>query len=127
MEALVKFSTYHRGKSKKWQRDISKLDNWQCDEDEDTWTCLAGRKLLFRYESMETTESGYEMKKRHYRSEGCEGCPLKDACTKAKGNREFSVSLKYLRYKQRARSSEVRTGTPFWIEGRLNRKEYSDK
>lgn len=79
------------------------LYNWQYDEAEDTWTCAAGRKLLFRYESKETTESGYEMQKRHYRSEGCEGCPLKEACTKAKGNREISVSLKYFRYKQQVR------------------------
>ncbi len=103
LEALVKYSTYHKEKSKKWQQDISKLDNWQYDETEDTWTCTAGRKLLFRYESKEKTESGYEVRKRHYRSESCEGCPLKEACTKAKGNREISVSMKYLRYKQQAR------------------------
>jgi len=103
LEALVKYSTYYKEKSKKWQQDISKLDNWQYNESEDTWTCTAGRKLLFRYESKEKTESGYEIRKRHYRSESCEGCPLKPSCTKAQGNREISVSLKYLRYKQQAR------------------------
>ena len=103
LEALVKYSTYHKEKSKKWQQDISKLDNWQYDEAEDTWTCTAGRKLRFRYERKETTESGYEIRKRYYRSESCEGCPFKATCTKAQGNREISVSLRYLRYKQRAR------------------------
>jgi transposase len=103
LEALVKYSTYHKEKSKKWKQDVSKLDNWKYDEVEDTWMCAAGRKLLFRYEHKETTESGYEIRKRHYRSENCEGCPFKEACTKAKGNREISVSLKYLRYKQQAR------------------------
>lgn len=63
LEALVKYSTYHKEKSKKWQQDISKLDNWQYDEAEDIWTCAAGRKLRFRYESKETTESGYEIPK----------------------------------------------------------------
>ncbi|GKU76650.1 IS1182 family transposase [Paenibacillus sp. L3-i20] len=103
LETVVKYSTYHKEKSKKWKQDISKLDNWQYDEAEDIWTCAAGRNLLFRYESKETTESGYELRKRHYRSENCEGCPLKEACTKAKGNREISVSLKYLRYKKQIR------------------------
>jgi transposase len=103
LEALVKYSTYHKEKSKKWQQDISKLDNWQYDEAEDNWTCAIGRKLLFRYESKEMTESGYEIRKRHYQSESCKGCPLKEACTKAKGNREISVSMKYLQYKRRAR------------------------
>ncbi|MGF9713358.1 transposase [Paenibacillus sp. JMULE4] len=49
------------------------------------------------------TESGYEVRLRHYRSQECTGCPLKDACTKAKGNREIRVSLKYLRYKRQTR------------------------
>nr|WP_229758019.1 transposase [Paenibacillus marchantiophytorum] len=33
----------------------------------------------------------------------CEGCPLKSQCTKAQGNREVKVSLKYLRLKNQAR------------------------
>jgi len=103
IEALVKYSTYHKEKSKSWQQDISKIDNWQYNEAEDTWTCVAGRKLLFRYESKETTESGFEIRKRHYRSQGCEGCPLKTACTKAIGDREISVSQRYLQYKQQVR------------------------
>nr|WP_245987782.1 transposase [Cohnella lupini] len=82
---------------------MSKLDNWQYDETEDTWTCAAGRKLNSRYESKETTESGYEIRKRHYRSENCEDCPLKIACKKAQGNREISVSLRYQQFKQQAR------------------------
>ncbi|TMV47054.1 IS1182 family transposase [Paenibacillus mesophilus] len=103
LKAVVKYSTYHKEKSKKWQKDISKIDNWQYDEAEDTWTCAAGHKLSFRYESKETTESGFEIRKRHYRSASCDGCPLKASCTKAQGNREISVSLRYQRYKQQAR------------------------
>jgi hypothetical protein len=86
LEALVKYSTYHKEKSKKWKQDISKLHNWQYNEIEDTWTCAAGRELLFRYESKEKS-----------------GCPFKELCTKAKGNREISVSMKYLSNKQQAR------------------------
>lgn len=103
IEALIKYGTFHKEKSKAWQKDISKIDNWEYNEEEDNWTCAAGRKLVFRNEKKETTESGFEIRKRHYRSVSCEGCPLKSACTKAKGNREISVSLKYLRYKQQVR------------------------
>ncbi len=100
VDALVKYSTYHREKSKSWSKDISKIDNWTYDETEDTWTCAAGRKLVFRYESKQKTESGYEIQHRHYRSLSCEDCPLKPSCTKAVGNREIQVSLRYMRYKQ---------------------------
>ncbi|MFD0675245.1 IS1182 family transposase [Cohnella sp. GCM10027633] len=103
LEAVVKYGTYHKEKSKAWQRDISKIDNWQYDEAEDSWTCASGRKLVFRYESTEKTDSGFEVRKRHYRSLSCEGCPLKSICTKSAGNREVSVSMRYMRYKEQVR------------------------
>jgi transposase len=58
VEALVKYSTYHKEKSKAWQADISKIDNWVYDETEDTWMCAAGKQLAFRYESKEKTGTG---------------------------------------------------------------------
>ncbi|WCF11077.1 IS1182 family transposase [Paenibacillus thiaminolyticus] len=103
VEAIVKYSTYHQEKSKKWKQDVSKIDNWEYNEQTDTWTCPGGQVLGFRYESKQKNESGYEIKLRHYRSQDCSNCPLKAACTKAKGNREIRVSMKYLRYKQQAR------------------------
>ncbi|WP_208619447.1 transposase, partial [Paenibacillus helianthi] len=63
----------------------------------------AGETLHFRKESKETLQSGYEIHKRHYRSQSCEGCPLKERCTKAAGNREVVVSLERLRYQKQAR------------------------
>ncbi|MEK8212765.1 transposase [Paenibacillus sp. FSL L8-0463] len=59
--------------------------------------------MHFRKKSKETLESGYEIRKRHYRSQSCEGCPLKERCTKAEGNREVVVSLERLRYQSQAR------------------------
>ncbi|MDQ0896706.1 IS1182 family transposase [Paenibacillus sp. V4I7] len=104
VEAIVKYSTYYREKNKAWQKDISKIDNWTYDEEQDTWTCAAGQPLIFRRASKEKTESGYEIEYRHYRSASCEGCPLKPQCTKAQGNREVKVSMNYLRLKNQARN-----------------------
>ncbi|MNI17227.1 hypothetical protein D3C73_705920 [compost metagenome] len=103
MEAIVKYSTYHREKSKACQKDISKIDNWTYDKEQYTWTCAAGETLIFHRTSREKTESGYEIEYRHYRSASCEGCPLKPQCTKAQGNRKVKVSMKYLRLKNQAR------------------------
>ncbi|MBB3111487.1 transposase [Paenibacillus phyllosphaerae] len=100
---VVKYSTYHKENSKSWQTDISKLDNWTYDEKSDAWTCAAGQKLAFRYESKTTTESGFEIRTSHYRSSTCDGCPLKPKCTKAKGDREIQVSMNYLHMKRQAR------------------------
>ena len=103
LEDLVKYSTYHRESTRAWQQDVSKVDNWTYLEEEDSWVCAAGQKLTFRRESRERTESGYEIHHRHYRSDSCEGCPLKPDCTKAAGDREIKVSMAYLRYKPNAR------------------------
>ncbi|WP_409179221.1 transposase [Brevibacillus fortis] len=76
LEALVKYSTNHKEKSKAWTRDI--------------------------------------MRYRHYRSTNCEGCPLKSSCTRAVGNREVKVSLRYLRLSNRyGKNDIVRKATRF--------------
>ena len=74
--ALVKYNTYHKENTKAWKQDISKFENWLYNEKEDTWTCAGGQKLLFRYESRNTTESGYEIVTRNYRSISCEGLSI---------------------------------------------------
>ncbi|WP_178382861.1 transposase, partial [Paenibacillus sp. P46E] len=79
------------------------IENWTYNAAEDNWTCLAGKMLHFRRESKEVSQSGYEIYKRHYRSQSCEGCPLKERCTKAAGDREVVVSLERLRYQKQAR------------------------
>ncbi|WP_136604998.1 IS1182 family transposase [Paenibacillus dokdonensis] len=101
--AVVKYGSYHKEKSKAWKADVSKIENWTYNAAEDNWTCPAAQTLHFHRESKETLESGYEIRRRHYRSQSCEGCPLKDRCTKAAGNREVAVSLERLRYQSQAR------------------------
>jgi len=63
----------------------------------------AGRTLSFVKTSKERTEGGYEIQYRHYRSTHCGKCPLKPKCTKAEGNREVRVSLRYIHYKQQVK------------------------
>ncbi|WP_419890281.1 IS1182 family transposase [Paenibacillus xylanexedens] len=110
IQAIVKYGTYHKEKTRAWKQAIGKVDNWSYNESEDTWTCAAGKTLRFRYESETVTESGYTIRTRHYRSEDCSTCPLKATCTKAKGNREIAISLTYMRQKnemrERLRSEE---------------------
>nr|WP_311518987.1 transposase [Paenibacillus albidus] len=103
VKAVVKYGSYHKEKSKAWEENVGKIENWTYDENEDTWICPAGQMLHFRKESKETLESGYEIRKRHYRSPSCEGSPLKERCTKAAGNREVVVSLERLRHQSQAR------------------------
>ncbi|MEK5026585.1 MULTISPECIES: IS1182 family transposase [Paenibacillus] len=103
IQAVVKYGSYHKEKSKAWKTNVGKIENWTYDAAEDNWTCPAGKMLHFHRESKETLENGYEIRRRHYRSSSCDGCPLKERCTKAAGNREVVVSLERLRYQNQAR------------------------
>lgn len=102
---MVKYGSYHKEKTKAWKANVGKIENWTYDTAEDHWTCPSGNRLHFHRESKETLESGYEIRRRHYRSSSCEGCPLKERCTKAAGNREVVVSLERLRYQKQARET----------------------
>lgn len=100
---FVKYNTFHKERSKAWRANTSKVENWDYDEKADEWTCPNGQKLMFHRESTGRTEAGYETRVRIYKSGNCEGCSIRDKCTKSAGNREIRVSMKYLQYKQRAR------------------------
>ncbi|MGG1880678.1 transposase [Paenibacillus cisolokensis] len=45
------------------------------------------------------TEGGYEIEYRHYRSAGCEDCPLKPQRTTAQSDLKIKVSMKFLQLK----------------------------
>ncbi|MEK4325715.1 IS1182 family transposase [Paenibacillus sp. FSL R7-0312] len=103
VKAVVKYGSYHKEKSKAWKENDGKIEKWTYDETKDTWTCPAGQTLHFRNESKETLKNEYKIRKRHYRSQSCENCPLKERCTKSEGNREVVVSLERLRHQSQAR------------------------
>ena len=88
IQAVAKYGSYHKEKSKAWKEIVGKIENWTYNEAGDSWMCSAGQTLHFRKTIKETQPSGYEIRKRHYRSQNCEGCSLKERCTKVVGNRE---------------------------------------
>lgn len=101
---LVKYGTFHKEQSAAWKSDVSKIENWTYDESKDEWVCPNGQRLVFQYESNGKTAGGYRTRQRYYRSLNCEGCPLRNQCTKADGDRMVQVSLPFLRAKQKARA-----------------------
>jgi hypothetical protein len=68
IQAVVKYGSYHKEKSKAWKANVGKIENWTYNTAEDHWTCPAGNMLHFHRGSKETLESGYEIHRRHYRS-----------------------------------------------------------
>lgn len=80
-------------------------DNMPYDKKQDCFICPAGKRLIFREETIQYTDRGYQSKVRIYEGVACEGCPLKEKCTKAKGNRTIHLRPKLEEYKKKAREN----------------------
>lgn len=70
------------------------------DEAHDTYICHAGKKLSPVFLKKQKSKSGYESKVTVYECEDCTGCPHKEKCTKAKGNKRLYISRSFLEKRQ---------------------------
>ena len=101
--AVVKYNTYRKEKSRKWQEDIFRVDNWEYNRKEKYYICPDGRKLPFRGNAKRKTAAGYPIQIQRYECESCKYCRKKKQCTKAKGNRVIERNERILRLKCKAR------------------------
>ena len=69
-------------------------------ERSDTYTCHAGKKLHPLFLNKQKNKSDYESEVTVYECEDCTGCPYKENCTKAKGNKRLYVSKSFLEKRQ---------------------------
>ena len=70
------------------------------DTDRDTYTCHAGKTLSPLYVKKQRSKNGYESDVTVYECADCSGCPYKDKCTKAKGNKRLYVSKNFIDHRQ---------------------------
>ena len=117
--SYIKPQNYDKSKSKKLKIDISKRENMYYNADEDYYICAYGKKLIPVSSKIKTSKSGYKSNITIYECEGCDGCPYKNKCTKAKGNKRFHVSKDFIKYRN---ESLKNISTP---EGKLLRMNRS--
>jgi transposase len=99
VEAFVKFNYFHKEQSKKWKQDPHRIENLHYNQQQDCYYCPMGQPMTFIQEKTTTSDNGYKQKLRLYQAQRCDGCPMRGACHKAKGNRVIEVNPKLLRYK----------------------------
>ena len=117
--SYIKPQNYDKSKSKKLKIDISKRENMYYNADEDYYICAYGKKLMPVSSKIKTSKSGYKSNITIYECEGCDCCPYKNKCTKAKGNKRFHVSKDFIKYRN---ESLKNISTP---EGKLLRMNRS--
>ena len=99
-KAYIKPQTYEKWKKRSFKQDISKRENMGYDESTDTYTCHAGKKLKPVFVKKQKSKSGYESEVTVYECEECTGCPHKEKCTRAKGNKRLYISKSFLEKRQ---------------------------
>ncbi|WP_019779099.1 IS1182 family transposase, partial [Streptococcus sobrinus] len=112
-EALITYNMYLKEQKKKYKQNKLNPDNWEYDEEIDTYTCPNQKHLEFQYESVRYDRTGFQQKYKIYECEDCSGCPFRSSCTKAKegNNRKLMVNEKWEQQKEyvREKLSEEKT------------------
>ena len=104
-ELLAPHPTYLKEQSRKYKKDISKVQNWTYLEEEDIFICPNNRKVEFKRYSKRKNSMGYEQDFKIYECEDCSDCPLKSLCTKAKGNRQVHWNPIYEEMKAKVKAA----------------------
>ena len=102
--SFIKPANYEAQKTKKFKRQIGRIENMTYDLQKDYFTCAEGRRLLL---SRETTEllNGHFVTTAHYRCENCKNCPRRTVCCQAKDPEQAKeVTLKKTFWEKRAQS-----------------------
>lgn len=126
VEGYVKYNTYDKEKSRKWRKDVLRVQNWRYLLDSDQYVCGHGRYLSFLFERRQRSENGYLSTVRVYECEDCGGCPYKERCVKREdeeANRRIYINQKLNEFKRQAREhlnsetgQEMRSKRPVEVE-----------
>jgi transposase len=103
IEAYVKYNTFRIEDTKKFKKDPFRKENFAFDQEKNEYECPKGRRLKYSHTKKKKSENGYETTLDIYECESCEGCELKNACTKSEGNRCIQVNSRLDELKSQAR------------------------
>lgn len=116
--SFIKPQAYEGMKKKGFKIDISKRENMKYDVEKDEYTCHNDKQLKPIGTTTRKSKSGYRSEITIYECENCDGCQYKAKCTKAKGNRQLSVSKVFI---ERRSESLLNIVSPEGILLRTNR------
>jgi transposase len=101
----VKYNTFGKEQRPRYRPNPFAADQMQYDPQKDELICPAGKRLTYQYSFHPKTDNGYRGERRCYEAEDCSGCPLKEQCTKAKGNRRVNMAFQLQAWRQQARQN----------------------
>ena len=103
--AYVKYNLFHQEQKRKFQRDISKVENLHYDAANDWFICPMGQKMTRIRDFQRPSSTGYMQHLTQYQAQDCSGCPLRGTCHKAQGNRTIQVNHTLRNHRQEAKEN----------------------
>ena len=104
VEAFIKYGYFHLEQQKSHQQkrpfEQSKL---HYDAVRNQYICPMGQPMRHIGQELSTTKAGYQQTISRYQALNCQGCPLRGACHKAKGDRIIEVNHRLGKFKAKAR------------------------
>lgn len=104
IKGYVKYNNFDYDRRKK-KKKVQRIERFTYNAEDDTYTCLAGKKLRCIEEAKRITETGFERNVKIYEAEDCSGCPLRDKChtrNSKQKNRKFEVDHEHNRLRKQA-------------------------
>lgn len=114
----IKPQNHEQMKSRSGKAKIGKPENMTYEPENDTYTCKIGRVLHPVGKSKRISKSGYVSNLTRYECESCEGCPVKEKCTKSSKNKQMELSRTFMNLRA---NSEANITTAKGILLRINR------
>ena len=90
--SYIKPQNYEKSKTRRWQTNAYLIENMPYDAQTDIYTCPGGNSMRPTGLHRSRSKTGFVSEITVYEGTGCQGCPLKAKCTRAKGNRKLYVS-----------------------------------
>ncbi|HEU5146307.1 MAG TPA: IS1182 family transposase [Chryseosolibacter sp.] len=107
IESYLKYPTFHNEGTKKFKEDIFRKENFRYDAASDTYICPNSQRLSYTRTREEMYKrTGFKYKTKLYQAENCQGCQMREMCTKSKeNNRTIVVNEQLDIYKAIAKSN----------------------
>lgn len=103
IEAIVKYSTFHKEATRAWKRDPFRTENWPFDPARNQYTCPEGKTLQFSRTIQRRSDAGYPQTVQLYECNSCDNCVSRSLCSRGTGNRTVQRNEAMLRLKSVAR------------------------
>lgn len=99
---------YEISKTRKYKKDIGKMENMEYDPEKDSYRCQNRKMLTVQYQRKQKTATGYLRTVTVYQCHECKGCPFKEKCIK--GNNCKTPMEKREKKTLCIKSDETKTG-----------------